>query len=220
MLPHSIYEEFDKDYQQLEPPIVTNSYRKLANQYHKRLKVYSLEGVFSFCERLLQENKRGYSVVAYQLADKRHKDFTKETFERFDHWVHSFLQDWGDCDDFMTHAMGRLYLTFPELWPKIKQWTNSDNFAVRRATAVVLLPAAKTGELDISRAFEVCNTLIDDEHYLVQKGFGWLLKEATKHYHDEVVTYLEQNVSKLSRTAFRYAIEKLDRKEKKRLMSL
>ena len=61
---------------------------------------------------------------------------------------------------------------------------------------------------------------MDDPHYLVQKGYGWLLKEASILYHDSVIRYLEKNVTKMSRTAFRYALEKLPKDEKERLMEL
>jgi 3-methyladenine DNA glycosylase AlkD len=215
-----LYLEFQTDYDAIEPPVVTKSFRQLANSYYKKLKEYPLEDVFDFCEKLLSENRRGYTIVAYQLADKRHNEYTIDTFQRFDHWMNTYLQDWWDCDDFMTHAMGKLYLKFPHLWEHILAWTTSSNFAVRRSAAVVLIPAAKTKQLDIKRAFQVSDILMNDEHYLVQKGFGWLLKEATKHYKEDVVTYLEEHVTTLSRTAFRYAIEKLDMSEKERLMSL
>lgn len=220
LIPTTLHEEFERDYNALVSPVIKKSFRNLANQYHKRLQKYSLDELFDFCERLLKENKRGYTIVAYQLADKRHKEYTIDTFTRFDHWVKEYLQDWWDCDDFMTHAMGRLHLKFPSLWDQILDWTTNDNFAVRRSAAVVLIPTAKKAKLDIKHAFQVSNILINDDHYLVQKGFGWLLKEATKHYKEDVITYLEKHVTTLSRTAFRYAIEKLDKEERQRLMSL
>ena len=55
---------------------------------------------------------------------------------------------------------------------------------------------------------------------MVQKGYGWLLKEAAKTHRPEVTSFLEQNVHLMPRTAFRYAIELFPPAERKRLMAL
>lgn len=44
---------------------------------------------------------------------------------------------------------------------------------------------------------------------LVQKGYGWLLKEASKLYPQEVFDYAWKHKDTMPRTSLRYAIEKL-----------
>jgi 3-methyladenine DNA glycosylase AlkD len=48
-----------------------------------------------------------------------------------------------------------------------------------------------------------------DDEPLVLKGYGWLLKEATRHYQDEVYQYILEHKHEMPRVALRYAIEKL-----------
>ncbi|MFO8033720.1 MAG: DNA alkylation repair protein [Candidatus Bipolaricaulota bacterium] len=48
---------------------------------------------------------------------------------------------------------------------------------------------------------------------------GWLLKYAYLSYPTETVAYLEANVASLSRTAFRYALEKMPPSLRGRLMA-
>jgi 3-methyladenine DNA glycosylase AlkD len=43
----------------------------------------------------------------------------------------------------------------------------------------------------------------------VQKGYGWMLKEASNNFPGEVITYVMKNKKEMPRTALRYAIEKL-----------
>jgi 3-methyladenine DNA glycosylase AlkD len=51
--------------------------------------------------------------------------------------------------------------------------------------------------------------LSTDQDVMVQKGYGWMLKEASNHYPKEVFDYVMKNRREMPRTALRYAIEKL-----------
>ena len=54
---------------------------------------------------------------------------------------------WGDCDDFCTHAFGELIRQDKRLFEQVLSWTQSSDFWVRRASAVVLIPAISKKEL-------------------------------------------------------------------------
>lgn len=49
--------------------------------------------------------------------------------------------------------------------------------------------------------------LLVDEDEMVQKGYGWLLKEESRKHQKEVFDYVLKNKSVMPRTALRYAIE-------------
>ena len=51
--------------------------------------------------------------------------------------------------------------------------------------------------------------LIDDRDDLVQKGYGWMLKEASRMHQKEIFDYVLRNRKIMPRTALRYAIEKM-----------
>ena len=57
--------------------------------------------------------------------------------------------------------------------------------------------------------FEMADALLTDKDIMVQKGYGWMLKEASNHYPKEVFYYVVRNKKEMPRTALRYAIEKL-----------
>jgi len=42
---------------------------------------------------------------------------------------------------------------------------------------------------------------------MVQKGYEWLLKEASRRHHKEVLDYVMRNRKSMPLTALRYAIE-------------
>ena len=62
------------------------------------------------------------------------------------------------------------------------------------------------------------NLLLKLNH--IQKGLGWLLKYAYLTYPNEVEKYLRDNVDILSRTTFRYALEKMPKDLRNMMMHL
>jgi len=77
---------------------------------------------------------------------------------------------------------------------------------MRRAAAVSLVVPARHGEF-LAEALDIANLLLTDGDDLVQKGYGWLLKEASRKHTDEVFSYVMANKRAMPRTALRYAIE-------------
>jgi 3-methyladenine DNA glycosylase AlkD len=57
-------------------------------------------------------------------------------------------------------------------------------------------------------AFRIANMLLDDDDYLVQNGYGWMLKEASIRFPGDVFKYVVQHQKMMPRRALRYAIER------------
>ena len=77
---------------------------------------------------------------------------------------------------------------------------------MRRAAAVSLIVPAKRGKF-LDDVFAIADLLMTDTDDMVQKGYGWLLKEASRQHTDEVFAYVLKNKRAMPRTALRYAIE-------------
>ena len=60
--------------------------------------------------------------------------------------------------------------------------------------------------------------LLHDEDDLVRKGYGWMLKEASRAWPNEVLEFVLQRRAKMPRIALRYAIELLPPDWRKRAM--
>ncbi|MGH8003331.1 MAG: DNA alkylation repair protein [Limisphaerales bacterium] len=82
---------------------------------------------------------------------------------------------------------------------------------------MALIPALRR-KLLLKEAFATADILLQDEEDLVQKGYGWMLKEASNRYPKEVFKYVMKNRKKMPRTALRYAIEKMPKGWKKKAM--
>jgi len=198
--------------------VTTGTIRRLSAKLYRELEDKGMDNVFRLCDEMLNENKWALKTIAFDWAFRVRKQYNDNTFEVFENWLYKYITDWGDCDDFCTHALGHLISIDNSLFDKVNRWTKSDNFAVRRAAAVVLIyPIYKDGYADID-PFVISDILMTDEHYLVQKGYGWMLKVLSTKEPTKVIAYLDKHKDTMPRTAFRYALEKLSKEDKAMLM--
>ena len=70
----------------------------------------------------------------------------------------------------------------------------------------------------LEKVFRTADSLLVDKDDMVQKGYGWMLKEASNRFPGEVFGYVMKNKSQMPRTALRYAIEKLPVDKRKKAM--
>ena len=183
-------------------------FKQLANDIWQTIKDRPKKEVFEACEELLASDLEARIGLAFDFAFRCRKDFKKSDFARFERWGRKHLTNWGTVDNLCCRALGYLILMYPELIPRTKKWAKSKNMWMRRASAVCLIVSLRKKQA-LADAFEVADILMMDEEDLVQKGYGWMLKEATHEFPDEVYQYVLRYRAVMPRTALRYAIEKL-----------
>ncbi|MGB5320277.1 DNA alkylation repair protein [Eudoraea sp.] len=186
---------------------------QIAKTALKQIKAKPKEEVFELCEQLWQTSYIEESLVACKLSYAYHKAFVPEDFEIFRRWITSYVNNWASCDTFCNHTMGKFIERYPSYIDELKGFTSSENRWLRRAAAVSLIVPARKGEF-LSDIFEISDNLLMDEDDLVQKGYGWLLKVASKQHQKEVFEYILTKKASMPRTALRYAIEKMPKEMK------
>jgi 3-methyladenine DNA glycosylase AlkD len=187
----------------------TPAVRAVSRDLFREVRDATKAQIFDFCEQLLATRDSDARLIAFDWAFRCRKHYAGADFDRFERWLVQFVDGWDSCDDFCTHAFGSLVYRYPECLPAVKVWTQADNRWLRRAAAVVLIYGARRHSLHTA-AFEIADLLLLDEDDLVQKGYGWLLKEVSKRAPQPVFDYVMQRKAGMPRTALRYAIEKLD----------
>nr|WP_319377158.1 DNA alkylation repair protein [uncultured Methanoregula sp.] len=178
----------------------------LSKKYWKEIQKRDKEEIFSLCEELYRSGFMEEAFIvsswAHLLADR----YEREDITVFRNWIDTYITNWAECDGFCNHTMGKFIEKFPEYTEELKRWTESDNRWMRRAAAVSLIIPAKHGHF-LTEAVEIADLLLTDTDDMVQKGYGWLLKEASRKHTGEIFSYVMKNKRVMPRTALRYAIE-------------
>ncbi len=159
-------------------------------------------------------------VIAFDFAYRMKNHYNESTYDIFYHWLKDYVRGWGDCDDFCTHAFGELLRQKKSLFVKITAWTDDNDFWVRRASAVILIPAIMKNDYEGMEPFTISDRLMTDSHNLVLKGYGWMLKALSQINPICVKEYLIKNCKKMPRVAYRYALEKFDTETRNKLMQM
>jgi len=86
---------------------------------------------------------------------------------------------------------------------------------------IAIISTAKfIGQGDLDDTFAIAELLIDDQHDLMHKAVGWMLREAGKKNESRLKAFLDQHAATMPRTALRYSLEKMNPNDKARYMGL
>ena len=162
--------------------------------------------IFSLCENLYQSGYLEESFIVSNWAHALTGRYEREDFVVFRYWIDTYITNWAACDGFCNHTIGDFIEKFPEYIDELKRWTQSENRWMRRAAAVSLIVPAKHGKY-VDDVLEIADLLLTDNDDMVRKGYGWLLKEASRKHQKKVFDYVMRNRRSMPRTALRYAIE-------------
>jgi len=181
---------------------------RIGNKYFREIKHKEKKEIFSLCEELLESGYIEEAFIAFDWAYGLRRQYEKSDFEIFENWLNKYVTNWAECDTLCNHSIGAFIEQYPVFIKGLKKWTKSKNRWVRRASAVTLILPARKGKF-LKDIFIISDSLLNDKDDLVQKGYGWMLKEASKLHQKEVFEYIMEKKKELPRTALRYAIEKM-----------
>ena len=179
---------------------------KIAKKYWPRIKTFDKQAIFGLCEELYRSDYTEEAfIVAFWLPNYT-DNLEPSDLATFKRWIELYINNWAKCDGFCNHTIGDLIQKYPEILGEVKSWAKSENRWLKRASAVSLIVPAKKG-LFLQDALEICDLLLTDGDDMVQKGYGWLLKEESRKHQKKVFDYVVMNRKVMPRTALRYAIE-------------
>lgn len=143
-----------------------------------------------------------------------HRKLILKWVDRVDNWAHS--------DELSAHY-ARLLEHYPsKIMPVFKTWNTSKEPWLKRQSMVGLLFYSRfrqrTPPIQIMLKF--IERHINDDHYYVQKGVGWALRECWNVYPKETFAFLKKYAGQIPPAGWTAATEKLSLKEKNILKEL
>jgi 3-methyladenine DNA glycosylase AlkD len=184
--------------------------KSIAKRYWKDVAALDKGEVFTLCEELFRSNVCEDAFVVADWMPRLANRFEPGDLEIFERWIERYINNWATCDTFCNHTVGDFIEIYPECLPRIIEWAGSDNRWMKRAAAVSLIIPAKRGK-HLAEVFVIADRLLTDGDDMVQKGYGWLLKESSRLHQKEVFDYVVKHKEVMPRTSLRYAIELMPR---------
>jgi len=169
-------------------------------------------------EKLFEGGWFEEGLVGIDLMKKHIKEFDCKMFGVFEKWAGKYIANWAHSDDLSAHLIAPVLAKYPEVAKRLVAWTSSENRWKRRIAAVSFIYEAGKGR-HFPEIFTIAKALMNDKDDLVQKGSGWMLREAVKGNEKEGTAFLERYKLQLPRTTLRYAIERLPQQKRKKLLS-
>jgi len=167
---------------------------------------------------LWESGKLEEGVIVAHVYRRFANELGEREFAMFERWLDRYVRNWSHCDGVASWLLAGAIRNQPRLIEKLAPWTRSKNRWKRRAAAVALLQEAKAGRHTDS-IFEICTLLRDDRDDLVQKGVGWILKEAYPKRPREVMAFLKDWRASAPRLLLRIAAEKMSPRDRAWLLT-
>lgn len=121
-----------------------------------------------------------------------------------DHTDH--INNWDLVDVSCRDVVGGYLVAKGDSKP-LDRLARSRNLWERRIAIVSTWTFTREGQLD--PVFRVSESLLADEHDLMHKAVGWMLREAGKRDESALEAFLSKHAHEMPRTALRYSIERM-----------
>lgn len=153
----------------------------------------------------------GKSASAKKTAAERRRELYDLYIRR-----HDRIDNWDLVDLAAYYVVGSYLADKPrdilyELARSKDRW--------ERRTAI-LATAHFIRQGDVADTFKIAEILVDDKEDLVNKGTGWMLRYAGDKDRPRLLKFLDKHAAGMPRILLRYAIEKLDKKQREHYLGM
>ena len=147
---------------------------------------------------------KGEDVVNFYLKNTRH------------------INNWDLVDLSAQYILGDWLLNCgPKAKPDRKilyKLVKSKNIWERRIAIISTFAFIRAGKFEDT--FKLAKILMRDEHDLIHKAVGWMLREVGKRDEKVLVKFLNEHAVQMPRTMLRYAIEKFSLEKRKKYLNM
>jgi|SRR5580698_11150566 3-methyladenine DNA glycosylase AlkD len=143
-------------------------------------------------------------------------DFSKPEFKLFESWIDR-ISSWADHDALVHYLIGPMIAADESYLSRPPRWAKSKNRWHQRAAAVSLIHSTRRHK-HFAHIQRITEMLLPSKDDMVQKGLGWLLREAVKFNPKQTVTYLMTIRERTPRLVLRTACETLPEAAKEKAL--
>jgi 3-methyladenine DNA glycosylase AlkD len=156
------------------------------------------------------------SIMDFQARSKKTPESRlKELFSLYIK-RHDRINNWDLVDRSAPYVVGGYLFDKPR--DILYKLARSKNMWERRTSIVSTYYFIRQGDVDDT--FKIAEILLNDRQDLIHKATGSWIREAGKKYPEKLLNFLDEHAATMPRTALRYAIERLNTKQRNHYLSL
>ncbi|MBU2566971.1 DNA alkylation repair protein [Patescibacteria group bacterium] len=185
--------------------------RKIAKKYQ----ILPLTDIVKLLRSKIHEERFTALVLMVTKYQKGDSDTKKQIFESYlsnTKWINN----WDLVDTSTPQIVGDYLYNFGDI-KILDKLAKSNLLWDRRIAMLATLTFIRKNEF--KPVIKISKILLNDKHDLINKAVGWMLRELGKKDINLLHTFLDENSTKMPRTALRYAIEKLPHNERNKYLA-
>lgn len=182
--------------------------RKIAKKYNK-ISLGEIKG-------LLSSNIHEYRFIALVILINKYKTGVELKEKIFNFYVknYKYINNWDLVDISAPHIFGDYLLDRNR--NILYKFTETDDLWQKRIAIVACFAFIKNN--DFKDILKIAKILLSDQHDLIHKALGWMLREVGKRDMNVLENFLNIYHQKMPRTCLRYAIEKMEYKKRNKYL--
>jgi 3-methyladenine DNA glycosylase AlkD len=172
---------------------------------------------FDELEVLLRSTIHEHRSAALEILVEQYKRADDKVRKQvFDFYLRNtrYVNNWDLVDGSCRGIVGEHLRTCSRRL--LDKLARSESIWERRIAMVSTMALIRGGETE--DALRIAERLLDDEHDLIHKAVGWLLREVGDCDEAVLLRFLKKHYARVPRTALRYAIEHFDAERRKRML--
>jgi 3-methyladenine DNA glycosylase AlkD len=152
-------------------------------------------------------------ILNHQFAKAKTSRERKKIFDFYMKQVRAERVNNWDIVDVSAPWMGVYLLEVKDPMPLLIKLSKSKSLWQRRVSMILTFALIRAGDLEPT--ITIAELLLKDDHDLIHKAVGWMLREAGKRDVMLLRRFLSDHAHEMPRTMLRYAIERLPERERK-----
>ena len=161
-----------------------------------------------------EERFLGLIILVNKYAKTKDKKNRNQLYKIY---VSSFkyINNWNLVDVTCPHVTGKHLIDKDRTI--LYKWAKSEDLWAKRIAMVSTFSFIRKNDLEDT--FKIAEILLHDEHDLIHKAVGWMLREAGKRDLKREETFLKKYYKTMPRTMLRYAIEKFPETKRQKYLT-
>ena len=184
--------------------------RKIAKRY------YTLN--FKELQELLNDKIQTYRFIALVILVEVYKKGNEETKkEIYNFYLKNLknINNWDLVDTSCPQIIGDYLLNKDR--SILYEFAKSNHLWTKRISIVSTLTFIRKNQLDDT--INITEILLKDNHDLIHKACGWMLREAGKRDQRVLESFLDKHIKEMPRTMLRNSIEKFEEEKRKNYLN-